>query len=38
MANKTRKPLSNDMINGITFTIVLCVVVAGIAFWLTTLG
>lgn len=33
-----RKPLSNDMINGITFTIILGVIVAGITFWLTTLA
>lgn len=35
---KQHKPLSNDAINGITFTIIMGVIVAGITFWLTTLA
>jgi len=38
MARSKRKPLSDDMVNGITITIVMSVVVAGIVFWLTTLA
>lgn len=36
-SKKTCKPLSNDAINGITFTIVMGVIVSGIVFWLSTL-
>jgi len=38
MSKHQRKPLSNDAINGITFTVVMGVIVAGIVFWLTTLA
>jgi hypothetical protein len=37
MTKKTHKYWSDDMINGITITIIIGVVVAGIVFWLTTL-
>ena len=35
---KCHKSLSNDAINGITFTVVMGVIVTGIVFWLTTLA
>ncbi|MFI4954855.1 MAG: hypothetical protein ACHP9Y_02970 [Gammaproteobacteria bacterium] len=36
-SKKPHKYLSDDMVNGITITIIIAVVVAGIIFWLTTL-
>jgi len=35
---KARKALSNDAINGITFVVIMGVIVSGIIFWLTTLA
>ena len=35
---KSHKHLSDDMVNGITITIIIAVVVIGIVFWLTTLS
>lgn len=37
-AGKTHKHLSDDMVNGITITVVIAVIVIGIVFWLTTLA
>lgn len=38
ITEKSRKYLSDDMVNGMTVTVIIGVIVAGIVFWLTTLS